>query len=417
MSRWSVLLLLASWEFRRFFKWKSQLVGWGLALSVMAGLAFVAPRLVDRAVAETTTIGLLGQAPFEVPDSLGVRVRSGPDAELEAAFARGDLGGLLAFDSDQQGSLRARSEGGWIETLQASLDNARRQARLAAHDLDPQVLADVMAPFVLQRQILGEDDTAHTGADADHAEAHDHAGVETHPDTRPSKWDRILALTMLGFMFGGVFSGTALLFTGITSEKQQLVTEQIVAAVPPQTWIDGKILGIGFRSITGVIEMVLWSLLGMLIWRDRVDPDFAGLEQISPGLLATVALLASLGFALWFCVFAAIAASIDDPNTSARGVLLMLPMIAPVLAVPAWFQPDGDLAVVLSMLPPTATMDMTVRLALGQVPTWQLLVAVTGMIVSIALLRRGAGKVFAMACLMRGKEPSWREMWAAARRS
>lgn len=413
MSRWRVLLLLASWEFRRFFKWKGQLISWGIGLSLMIGLAVLGPRLVDTAVTETTTVGVVAPAPFALPPTLGVSFRVDDAATLEQAFEAGELGALLSFRSEQAGTLRARSEGGWIETLQVSLDGARRQARLAAHDLDPAVLADVTAAFDLERQLEHDDHDDHDDEEGQAAPTE-----EQRPERRrPGKWDRILALSMLGFMFGGVFSGTALLFTGITSEKQQLVTEQIVAAVPPQTWIDGKILGIGFRSITGVIEMVLWSLVGLWIWRDRVDPDFVGLDQISPGLLATVCLLAALGFALWFCVFAAIAASIDDPNTSARGMLLLLPMVAPALAVPAWFQPDGALATVLSMLPPTATMAMTVRLSLASVPAWQVLVAAIGMALSIALLRRAAGKVFAMACLMRGKEPSWREMWAAARRS
>jgi ABC-2 type transport system permease protein len=97
-------------------------------------------------------------------------------------------------------------------------------------------------------------------------------------------------------------------------------------------------------------------------------------------------------------------------------MLMLVPMVAPVLALPAWFHPDGALAVLLSVLPPTATMALSVRLALTEVPCWQTAVGMIGMILSIALLRRAAGKVFAMAILMHGKEPSWREMWAAARR-
>ncbi len=38
MSRWRITLLLAGWEFRRFFKWKSQLIGWGIGVLLMVGL-------------------------------------------------------------------------------------------------------------------------------------------------------------------------------------------------------------------------------------------------------------------------------------------------------------------------------------------------------------------------------------------
>jgi len=402
VSRWQVTLLLARWEFRRFFKWKSQLVSWGIGLTIMVLIAVVGPRLVRETMEETTVVGVLGEAPFELPPALGLTWRRGADEELRGAYEAQEIGALLTLHSDSRGTLESRSEGGWVHALQAALDGARRQARLAAHGLDPAVLADVTTSFELGRV-----------EDADGARAADHA----ERGSRPSKWDRIIALAMLGLMFGGVFSGTALLFAGITTEKQQLVTEQVVAAVPPQTWIDGKILGIGARSLASTLEMVLWMLLGMLVWRDFVNPDFEGLSQVSPALLGAVGLLAALGYCLWFSFFAAVSATIDDPNTSSRGMLLLLPLVAPALAVPAYLHPDGTLATVLGMLPPTATMVLTLRMALTEVPAWQYLVAVGGMVVATALLRRGAGKVFAMAMLMRGKEPSWREMWSAARRS
>ena len=404
MSRWRITLLLASWEFRRYFKWKSQLVSMGIGLAIMAGIALVGPRLVDRAIAETTAVGVIGEQPFALPPAPGVGWRHGEPDELRSAYDAKDLGGLLTLHSDSGGTLLTRAEGGWVHTLRAALDGARRGARLAAHGLDPAVLSDLTAPFDLE-VVAGDEETR--------AEGDAGAGDRG----RPSKWDRGIALAMLGFMFGGVFSGTALLVTGITSEKQQLVTEQIVAAVPAQTWIDGKIIGIGFRALESTLELVVWALLGMTVWRGFVNPDFAGVSHVSAVLLLQVGVLATLGFCLWFCFFAAVAATIDDPNTSARGMFVLAPVLAPVLAIPAYYQPEGGFALVLSLLPPTATMALAVRLALTEVPAWQLVVAVAGMVATIAILRRSAGKVFAIATLMRGKEPSWREIWAAARRS
>lgn len=405
MSLWRITLLLANWEFRRYFKWKSQLVSWGIGVLIMIGIAAIGPRLVARSVAESTVVGVIGTTPFDLPSTLGVTWRHGEEAELRKAFEAEEIGALLALHTDSAGTLESHTEGGWVHSVQNTLNNARRESRLVAHGLERGVLDDLNASFELERiETKGE------GSEDDDEED---AAAEK---PRASKWDRIIALSMLGFMFGGVFMGTALLFTGITSEKQQLVTEQIVAAVPPQTWIDGKILGTGARSLITVLEMVLWSLLGMAIWKGFVNPDFAGLSQVSPLLLLAIGVLATFGFVLWYCFFAAISASIDDPNTSARGMLLLLPMLGPALAVPAYFQPDGILAIILSLFPPSATMVLSVRLSLTDVPAWQFIVAVLAMGLSIALLRRAAGKVFAMAILMRGKEPTWREMWRAARK-
>ncbi len=409
MSRWRITLLLASWEFRRYFKWKSQLISMGIGVVLMVGIALLGPRLVRETIAETMLVGVVGEAPFALAPTLGIEWRRGDASELRAAYEAEEVGALLTLHTDSEGTLESRSEGGWVHSLQNTLDDGRRQSRLGVHGLDPAVLSDVMDSFDLEQ--------IETGPDAEHDAEHDHEAQHEPHKPRRSRWDRIIALTMVGFMFGGLFAGTALLFSGITSEKQQLVTEQIVAAVPPQTWIDGKILGIGFRAITSALEMVLWGLLGMLVWRDFVNPEFVGLSHVSPVLLLGVGLLAVLGFCLWFCFFAAIAATIDDPNTSARGMLMLVPMIAPALAVPVYLHPDSDLSLVLSLLPPTATIALTVRMALTDVAAWQYVVAVVGMGLTVAFLRRAAGKVFAMAILMHGKEPSWREIWRAARRS
>ncbi len=407
MSRWQITLLLAGWEFRRFFKWKNQLIATTIIALAMVSMAVIGPRFVERAVSATAEVGVVGETPFELPPAMGLTYRHGTEDALRTAYDDREIGGLLTLASDSKGTLESHGEAGWLHGLQAALNEARRGSRLAHHALDPDVLADLNEPFQLE--------LVHPAAEGDTPSAHASCEDDSEPSQRPSGWDKIIAFTLLGFMVMGVFTGTALLFTGITSEKQQLVTEQIVAAVPPQAWIDGKILGTGFQAIVSLFEMIAWSLVGMILWRDFVNHDFAGLDQLSPGLLLTVGALAICGFCLWFCFFAAVAATIDDPNTSARGVLIMAPMLAPVLAIPAYFHPESGLALFSSLFPPSAPMALTVRMVISEVPTWQIVVALLGLSLSTAVLRRAAGKVFAMAILMRGKELSWLEMWRAAR--
>lgn len=408
MTTWRQTWLLALWEFRRFFKWKGQLISSGISLAFVVALALVGPRVVERARGEVTVVGVIAPAPLVLPEQVpGLELRAGDTETLRAAYEREELDALLTIASDAEGTLESRDEGGWIHSLQAVLDATRQQARLRARGLAPEVLADVTAPFALARvRTPGADGTTDDDGTADEAGA-----------SPTKRVDVIIASALLAFMVMGLFTGTALLFTGITSEKQQLVTEQIVAAVPPQTWIDGKILGNGMRATLSTIEMLVWSLAALWVWRGFVNPDFGVVAHVSVGFLVRVGLLAVLGYAMWFCAFAAVAATIDDPNTSARGMLLLLPMVAPALAIPAYVQPDGVLATVLGLLPPTATMVLTVRLALTDVPGWQLAVAVLGMLATAALMRRAAGRVFAMGILMRGKEPTWQEMWSAARAS
>src|SRR5690625_5507453 len=75
-------------------------------------------------------------------------------------------------------------------------------------------------------------------------------------------------------------------YTTITREKQMRITEQVVSAIHPQTWIDGKILGI---SGIGLTYVLYYGALGMLSTAALVHyagaPFGQALALISPGLL------------------------------------------------------------------------------------------------------------------------------------
>src|SRR4029453_4331799 len=59
--------------------------------------------------------------------------------------------------------------------------------------------------------------------------------------SRAEKW---AGAAFVGLTCLGVFLGMASFFAGITGEKQLRVTEQVVAAISPQTWVDGKLVGL-----------------------------------------------------------------------------------------------------------------------------------------------------------------------------
>ena len=55
------------------------------------------------------------------------------------------------------------------------------------------------------------------------------------------------------------------------------------------------------------------------------------------------------------------------------------------------------------------------RLLLADVAPWEVPLALVLLLLTIWLLRRAAGKIFATGILMYGKEPSLREIWRWAR--
>jgi ABC-2 type transport system permease protein len=77
-------------------------------------------------------------------------------------------------------------------------------------------------------------------------------------------------------------------------------------------------------------------------------------------------------------------------------------------------QPQGPLAVVLSLFPWTAPVTMMMRLPSGGVPAWQIALSATLLLASTILMLRLAARVFRIGLLLYGKTPNLPEIlrWA-----
>jgi ABC-2 type transport system permease protein len=136
---------------------------------------------------------------------------------------------------------------------------------------------------------------------------------------------------------------------------------------------------------------------------------------IRPTHLLFYLVMAGLGLLFWNCVFAAIAVTINDPNSSTRSSLMFLPLLFVGMGFPGLQTPDAPVMRALAVLPGTSSTVMTARLVLSDVARWEALTAVLLLVLTILVCRKIAGKVFAAGILMTGKELSWAELWQALR--
>lgn len=390
MSRPGLLWEITRWELLRWLKLKDQiqtlLLSIVLGLAIWGGFAFF-QKANDGAV----RVAVLGQEtlPFSLPEGAGVEiaeVEGRSEEELRQALEAGDIDALLRIESLDAAELVITREPVWKGELEGALNDARGQLKREASGIAPRVLADLFAPIELR---VAYHETA----------------------ARPrSLAEKVLAGVLTGLMMLGVFVGLAYQFVVITGEKQLRVTEQIVSAVSPQLWIDGKILGISLFAListgTYVVSGLVFILFSKLFGAGLPIP----LAVTDPLIWIEFLLLALAGFLLWNTFFGLIAATIDDPNTSSRGSLTMLPLLPLIVAFMGMSNPDTPLMRLLSILPPTSPTVLTMRLVLTEVPTWEVALALVLLAAAIWLLRKAAGKVFGLAVLMYGKEPSWREM-------
>lgn len=395
MSRWQQTREVARWEFKRFVKLKQQLIGsvvmivFGLGASKVAGI-------IRAAESKPVTVTVVGaeQLDFALPHVPPVvwDSSSRTEAQARAAVAHDTLDGVLLVRGPERAELVVRRRASWTEPLEGVMLAARRAAATSRVSLPPELSTAMASPFALSTEFIAPG-----------------AG-------RVSRATRITALVILLLGLMVLFSGFSTLFVGITGEKQQRVTEQMVAMVSPQTWMDGKILGLAGAAAVGTGFMLVSGLLLL-----RAIPSVFGraaptLPPVASdwALLTLILLVTTLGVLMWFSFLAAIAATIDDPNSSTRTLLLFVPMLPSLVAFVMIPRADSALAQFFSILPLTSMGMLPARLIVTTVPWWEPVVAILLLALTTWLFRVAAGKIFALGILMYGKEPSLRELvrWA-----
>lgn len=395
MSHFRQALLVAGWEFNRYFKWRDQILGLVLFL-VLSGVGFGVGRLANTTGREITVAveGMDAAALEALNSDARLRFVAAPDEPARtASLADESLAGVLTRRADGTFTLLVEKDPRYRTELTTILDHIVRRERLAREGMTDADLSRLLQPAQL--------DVRFTDAERD----------------RTGRGETIIAFVATGIVILAIFTSMAYLLTGITGEKQLRVTESLVSFVSPQAWIDGKILGIGAYALVNIANIAVGSVLLLLVANVGWGVDLPG-AVARPGILLLLLFFCVLALALWNSVFAAFAATIDDPNTSARTSLMFLPMLFVGLA--CWVvlrDPDTALARTLAIFPLTSASALPIRAILSDVGALETVVAAVLLLGTIWFVRRAAGRIFEIGILMYGKEPSLAEIARWARRA
>jgi ABC-2 type transport system permease protein len=206
-------------------------------------------------------------------------------------------------------------------------------------------------------------------------------------------------------VFLAIMSSAPYMLHSVIEEKQQRIAEVLLGSMSPFDLMAGKLLGAAAAGLTVVAVYGVMGSLGAARY---------GLESgISPWmLLLSLAdvLLALVMFGSLFLAAGAASSELKD----AQGLMtpLTLILVVPMMAISQLIgNPDGALAVGLSLFPLTAPMTMPVRLALTTVPVWQIALSVLGALLTTLAIVWLAGRIFRIGILSQGRAPRLGELW------
>ncbi len=385
-----LILEVSKWEFNRWFKLKEQIIT--LFISALISFLFFGGQvLLEEFDDQKIEIAIINShlLPIKFSNESKIIPLKKEQSELSSQIKlleKNEIEGVLVLNSIDNMELTVNNDPAWLGELQEVLTLARQQIKFKELNISHEQFNSIFQQAKIKINY-----------------------TETVKE-KSSVSEKITVGIFIGLMLMGIFVGLSYQFLAITGEKQLRITEVIVSAINPQTWIDGKILGLSFLSLVLLITYSLSALVFILISTLFGSGWSLPLTVTNPILIIVLSLLAIGGFFFWNTFFTAIAATINDPNTSARTSLMIVPIIPISIAYFALDNPDSLSMKIFSIFPLTSPPVLSVRMVLTDVAFIEILFSLLLLFLSIWYLRKAAGKIFSISILMYGKEPSWGEI-------
>ncbi len=206
------------------------------------------------------------------------------------------------------------------------------------------------------------------------------------------------------------FTTSGYLLQAVTEEKEDRVMEILATTVSPGRMIMGKVLGL---SGVGLTQTLIWVLIGLVAVL-AIGRDTSWLAEINLPwqIIALAVAFFLLGYLLIASCYTAIGAAVPTPQEAQplAGPVTLLAMAPFFLLIVILSQPNGMLAVVLSLFPFSAPLTMLMRLPLAEIPAWQIATSMLLLLVSALGVMFLAGRAMRLGMLRYGKRLSLAEL-------
>ena len=214
-----------------------------------------------------------------------------------------------------------------------------------------------------------------------------------------------------------------LVANSVAIEKGSRAMDLLITSARPRNLMFGKVIGSGLAGLTQ-LGLVLGSAF---LFFELNRNQWAGNAIINsifniplPILLYTI-LFFILGYFIYAFLFGAVgsmASKVEDINTTSLPVMfLMIAVFLLVVYALAGGTPDSTIMVIASFIPVSSPMAMFVRIAMSQVPLWQVATSIGILILSTFGIGYLSAKIYQVGVLLYGKPPKLGEILKAMKTS
>jgi ABC-2 type transport system permease protein len=219
----------------------------------------------------------------------------------------------------------------------------------------------------------------------------------------PGVFSLLLALSL-------TFS-SAYVLQGLVEEKENRLMEILLSSVSTRQLVSGKVLGIGSA---GLVQIMVW-VISIPVLLNLASSSIGGFLRTTQ-IPANFLLLGVVFFILGYGLFAVLSACVAAVSSTVRDAQQLAAIFTIFAVAPFWFYsplllfPNSPVWVVFSIFPFSAPVLVMLRLGMAGVPTWQLIVSLAVLVLSITGGLLLAARLLRTYLLMYGKRPSLAEI-------
>lgn len=362
---------------------------------IVVGIAVVAKLVGGSTTTEdvgvTPATAKLGAQLVATASALHATVKIHPVADEAAGRAEvrnGKLDGLLVGDGRSvQVVVKQDVDGDLSTALQAVASTVAFDQRIAALGGDPSQVSSAVAAAKVDVQQLS-------------------------PRTKSHSQQLVLGIVAAILIYVALMMSGQAVAQGVVEEKTSRVVELLLATVRPWQLMVGKVAGIG---VVGLIQVAITGAAGVVAGFATGALSIPAVHAASTVIWLVVWFL--LGFSAYALAFAAVAALVSRQEDVAAVVFpvmifLIIGYIVGVSVLPT--APNSSLVKVMSLIPMFSPTLMPMRIALGGVPAWQLIVSVSAIAIAIPVLVWLSGRIYRNAVLRTGARVRLSEAWGPA---
>lgn len=211
----------------------------------------------------------------------------------------------------------------------------------------------------------------------------------------------IMLIYMVVVLYGNIVATT------VASEKGNRTMELLVTSANPNALIFGKVIAGVLAAILQVGLMLGVCVLSYSINRESWGGLLDSILNIPIEILLSFAVFGIFGFIFYAFIFGAIGALVsksEDVNSSATPMTFIFLIIYFVVYFGIVIDPNGAMFTIASMVPLSSPMAMFARMAVVDVPVYQVIISLILLIGSTVLVGIAAAKIYRRGTLMYGNQ-------------